>query len=1340
MSPTEIKSIRERLGLSQDEAGKILGGGPRAFAKYEAGTIKPAAAVVNLLRLLDADPSAIATLRGEGRQKTMAGGQLPFEVSETDIGLLNERTLPALLRRLLHAEASMHSLPLDGIHISSEIHSPDGGEDGRIIWRGGAARTPFLPSRRNQFQLKAGKIFPKQAALEVVSRSGAIKPAVRSFLEHGGHYIMICTKSYTQKQIDDRGSSIHEAIQAAGVNINDDQVNFREATQLAMWVNNHPAVAIWLKERVHPDNIGPFRSWSHWAGRAEHAQMPWIEDDRFPPFGARLREILNAPRSIVRVVGLSGIGKSRLTLEALGTRLGIDVADRLRSDTVMYAVQSDSGVETINSVVQNIAEMGMRAIVVVDHCEPKTRRILEGIVLRESSRLSLVTIEDESPTGRPDDNTLEIYGAPDSLTDAIIDRVSPGLQSEDKRRIAFFSKGFPKITVRLGKIWGSGMPITHSDDDMVDVYVVGRSSQNPDFLLGSAKLLAAFGLVDVERFPDEQLAEVANLSGRLSVDELNTAISELVSQGIARKIGGLVTIQPRWISMTLAERQWREWSHAKWDEVLAGDTDSDLKVPAARQLARINTADISRQVVKHVCRYGGPYDDFKRILKPGNVEVLSELAEIDPERVALQIDRSLSCVDDLRLVQGNVRRHLVRAAEKTAFCSESFRDGARLLLRLAVSENEMWSNNATGLFISLFPVMLGNTAAGGEARLQMLDEAIGTNNSEQQVIAVKALVAGSETHHFTRVVGAEVQGSKPAMDSWLPATNEEALCYVSECVSRLAELSLNEDEAGATARSALGQTLGSLILMDLIETVEEVVHRVGTRKGYWREAVISLRSFLKYDAGDFPPESADRVQKLIDKVEPKSLEERLRSLVIETPWGYYHSDENLDRETVHRRRVEEIRDLAKELLNQPNVLMNQLSRLTREPLGMAQPLGEAIAVADESMLWLESIIEAIAAASENERDYDLLTGYIAGLVKVRPEEAEALKQRVAAAPELAPAIPQICSRLGVTSADIQLAIGCLQSGWLPPWRFRSWEPSNTFAQVNDRKIAPLLDVMLEHSLEGFIEALALMDTFCFHDIEKLEELRPQVLHLAKSATKWWRSPARQLSNTDMITYEFQRIIGWILDKGREDSDARATAFELSMALATVEEYQEKGLLKPAVPMLLSNFPEIVLPFITLAIETDYSRVFLLKHILGNPFELHHEKETAVLSLSNDTLFAWCHANPNSIPAFVASFLPILTAEQPGDSEQGLHPVMVRLIDEFGEREDVQEAIVSNMHNFSWRGSRTHYYARYEEPIGKVLQHPNPKISYWARGVLRHLRDSRETARRQEEERTARWEV
>ena len=63
LEPEEIRRIRKKLGLSQEEAGLLIGGGPRAFQKYESGDLLPSRAVSSALVLLDHDPAALSVLK-----------------------------------------------------------------------------------------------------------------------------------------------------------------------------------------------------------------------------------------------------------------------------------------------------------------------------------------------------------------------------------------------------------------------------------------------------------------------------------------------------------------------------------------------------------------------------------------------------------------------------------------------------------------------------------------------------------------------------------------------------------------------------------------------------------------------------------------------------------------------------------------------------------------------------------------------------------------------------------------------------------------------------------------------------------------------------------------------------------------------------------------------------------------------------------------------------------------------------------------------------------------------------------------------------------------------------
>lgn len=73
LSPQHVASIRERLNLSQRRAGELLGGGPRAFQKYESGGQQVSVPMANLLRLLEKDPRRLREIaKGDTEPRSAA--------------------------------------------------------------------------------------------------------------------------------------------------------------------------------------------------------------------------------------------------------------------------------------------------------------------------------------------------------------------------------------------------------------------------------------------------------------------------------------------------------------------------------------------------------------------------------------------------------------------------------------------------------------------------------------------------------------------------------------------------------------------------------------------------------------------------------------------------------------------------------------------------------------------------------------------------------------------------------------------------------------------------------------------------------------------------------------------------------------------------------------------------------------------------------------------------------------------------------------------------------------------------------------------------------------------
>ncbi len=60
LSPDEIRRIRRNiLGLTQQQAAEVFGGGKNAFSRYENGEIKPSLPLSNLLKMFERHPEDI---------------------------------------------------------------------------------------------------------------------------------------------------------------------------------------------------------------------------------------------------------------------------------------------------------------------------------------------------------------------------------------------------------------------------------------------------------------------------------------------------------------------------------------------------------------------------------------------------------------------------------------------------------------------------------------------------------------------------------------------------------------------------------------------------------------------------------------------------------------------------------------------------------------------------------------------------------------------------------------------------------------------------------------------------------------------------------------------------------------------------------------------------------------------------------------------------------------------------------------------------------------------------------------------------------------------------------
>ncbi len=88
LTPLVIRAIREACGLSQQDAARVFGGGPKAFEKYESGEVAPSSSMMRLLLL--------AAKRPDLFQK---GTGMPM-ISPADVDLIRETVRKSSVDRI----------------------------------------------------------------------------------------------------------------------------------------------------------------------------------------------------------------------------------------------------------------------------------------------------------------------------------------------------------------------------------------------------------------------------------------------------------------------------------------------------------------------------------------------------------------------------------------------------------------------------------------------------------------------------------------------------------------------------------------------------------------------------------------------------------------------------------------------------------------------------------------------------------------------------------------------------------------------------------------------------------------------------------------------------------------------------------------------------------------------------------------------------------------------------------------------------------------------------------------------------------------------------------------
>jgi hypothetical protein len=246
-----------------------------------------------------------------------------FEVTGQDISLLSDEDLRELIGRLCEAELRRIGLSPLCATWGGNQNSVDGGVDVRVAVGTALPPNTAFTAPNMGYQVKAEDM-PRGKILAEMRPNNSVRASIRELANSGGSYVIASSKgSVSDSALSDRRRAMRDAV-ADIPNADDLHLDFYDRDRLATWVRDHPGLVTLVRERIGK-SISGWRPYDDWAASHEGLSGTYLVDDSLriqsPTSKGEghsilrgledLRKTLAAERGAIRLVGLSGVGKTR---------------------------------------------------------------------------------------------------------------------------------------------------------------------------------------------------------------------------------------------------------------------------------------------------------------------------------------------------------------------------------------------------------------------------------------------------------------------------------------------------------------------------------------------------------------------------------------------------------------------------------------------------------------------------------------------------------------------------------------------------------------------------------------------------------------------------------------------------------------------------------------------------------------------------------------------------------------------------------------------------------------------------------------------------------------------
>lgn len=1067
----------------------------------------------------------------------------------------------------------------------------------------------------------------------------------------------------------------------------------------------------------------PFIAWREWNESIKNPQSrKFISNVKIQEIQKSILTTVDNP-SAIRLLGLSGLGKTRILLETFRPKEN-DNPSLLSSNRILY-VNCNDYPNQINfaEIITKIKGDKEDAILIVDNCDISTHKLL----VRNLNALSLITIDSNPEENGSTEGTNYITIGKNDLSDIVTQLVDNDFQNvgeENVAKIKDFSQGIPLMAVLLGESVKNGEKFIGKLDDkeLLDKLLGTKGNEEKHrTILKSCSIFNYFGFYDEFATQTEFIAKSTNITSlngddNVKVNDFNDTCNHYLKREIFEKRGRYIGMRPFPLAMSLAQ-EWLEPLTPKRliaviNEIamLEEPDKTGLSKAFAEQMKYLGYDEKAVEIIDKIIGPDSPFDNAEVLNTELGSRLFRSFVEVNPIAVSKNFKRQFfnkTKEELLKIEEG--RRNIVWTLEKLCFDKRTFSESAKILLQFAIAENETWGNNATNQFLHLFNTHLSGTEADLNERWKVIEWALENGDEQHYEFALQAMKRGLNFGHFSRMGGAEQQGSRKLIDN-NPTWNEIEV-YWNNILNKLLEIIIANNEYSELASDTIANSVRTIFHTRMGKLILPFLTEISNFKNNdWDSGLKGLKFARKYEKHSISEKQLEEINNLIELLTKTDFSTRYLNLS-----SSYHLDND---ETYSSEKViAAISELADEFIKSeisweetfPSFYKNQ--QVFSYHFG--KRLSELLKDDKEKVShFINYSLEVILEIPIKERNFTVLGGFIAN-------SDEATKKEFYS--NLFQSRDFSCQLFYFLSIDktgnqyFDLLFELIDTNICELSNFYSYGYSNVLSQFSIEELEIFSERLFAYNQEGYALVSDLFFDLGYGDEAKKKSLIP-IYKKCILKLGFNRKFKRQLDD-----YKWSEAIALIISNEKEVDFAQFINKAVIDSISWENSYHLDHYIQSTYEILLKvHFNSIWkdLSEALLSKDEDYIKFYGLKHILGSHIRGVGRSVGVLFEGDLNSIFSWCEHNKPLAPSRLAELTPIFANNN--TDYQKWHPVALRLIDEFGDIKEVLSHLSSNMGTYSWSGSVVPFLESKKELFKQISDHKIESVKDWANSYIGYL--------------------